>query len=110
MTSNVLDRTREIGILRSIGAGRRDLRGMFRAEGLAVAVVGWLLGIPIGYGIGRLIMRVLESEFHAGFDFRFPLWPIAVALVVTMIVTLLVLRLPLRKVLRMQPGDALRYE
>jgi len=110
MTSNILDRTREIGVLRSIGARRRDLRGMFRAEGLVVALVGWLIGIPIGYGIGRLIIRVLESEFHAGFDFRFPPWPIGVALIVTLVVTRLVLRLPLRRVLRMQPGEALRYE
>ena len=110
MTSNVLDRTREIGILRSIGARRRDLRGMFRTEGIAVALVGWLLGIPIGYALGRLIMWVLENEFHAPFDYRFPLWPILVALVVTVIITRLVLRLPLRRALRMRPGTALRYE
>ncbi|MDH3605439.1 MAG: FtsX-like permease family protein [Acidimicrobiia bacterium] len=110
MTSNILDRTREIGILRSIGARRRDLRSMFRAEGLVVAAAGWLLGIPIGYLLGRLIMWVLEHEFHAAFTYLFPVWPILVALIVTMLMTLLVLRLPLRKVIRMRPGDALRYE
>jgi putative ABC transport system permease protein len=110
MTSNILDRTREIGILRSIGARRRDLRGMFRTEGVVIAFVGWLLGIPIGYLVGRFIMWVLENEFHAAFDFTFPLWPILVALVVTLLVSLLVLRLPLRKVLRMRPGESLRYE
>jgi putative ABC transport system permease protein len=110
MTSNILDRTREIGILRSIGARRRDLRGMFRTEGIVVALVGWLLGIPIGYVLGRFIMWVLENEFHAAFDYRFPLWPILVALVVTLVVSLFVIRLPLRKALRMQPGAALRYE
>jgi putative ABC transport system permease protein len=110
MTSNILDRTREIGILRSVGARRRDLRGMFRTEGIAVAIVGWLLGIPSGYALGRLIMWVLENEFHAAFDYRFPLWPILAAFVVTIIVSLIVLRLPLRKALRMQPGAALRYE
>jgi putative ABC transport system permease protein len=110
MTSNVLDRTREIGILRTIGARRRDLRSMFRTEGVVVALVGWLLGIPIGYALGRLIMWVLENEFHAPFDYRFPLWPILVALVVTVVVSRLVLRLPLRRALRMQPGAALRYE
>ncbi len=110
MTSNVLDRTREIGILRSIGARRRDLRGMFRAEGIVIALVGWLLGIPVGYAIGRLIMWVLENEFHAEFSFLFPLWPILVALVVTLLVSLLVLQLPLRRAIRMRPGDALRYE
>jgi putative ABC transport system permease protein len=110
MTTNVLDRTREIGVLRSIGARRRDLRAMFRAEGIVIALVGWLLGIPTGYAIGRFIMWVLENEFHAGFSFLFPVWPILVALVVTVLVSLLVLRLPLRRAVRMRPGDALRYE
>ena len=55
-------------------------------------------------------MWVLENEFHAPFDYRFPLWPILVALVVTVIITRLVLRLPLRRALRMRPGTALRYE
>ena len=73
MASNVLDRTREIGILRSIGARRRDLRSMFRAEGLAIAVVGWLVGVPLGYGLARLILWVLERRFDADFTLRYPL-------------------------------------
>jgi putative ABC transport system permease protein len=110
MASNILDRTREIGILRSIGARRRDLRAMFRAEGLTIGVLGWLIGIPVGYGLARLILWVLERRFEAGFTFRFPLWPIAVALLVTLLSTLIVIRLPLRRAVRMPPGRALRYE
>ena len=110
MTSNILDRTREIGILRSIGARRRDLRAMFRAEGLTIAILGWVIGIPLGYGMARFILWVFERRFDAAFTFRFPLWPIAVSLVVTVAATLIVIRLPLRRVVRMRPGDALRYE
>jgi putative ABC transport system permease protein len=110
MTSNILDRTREIGILRSIGARRRDLRAMFRAEGVTIALIGWSLGVPVGYALGRFILWVLANEFHATFTFQFPLWPILVSLLVTLVVTLVVLRLPLRRALRMQPGAALRYE
>ncbi len=110
MASNVLDRTREIGILRSIGARRRDLRAMFRAEGLTIAILGWLLGIPVGYGLARFILWVFERRFDAAFTFRFPLWPVAVALVVTAITTLIVIRIPVRRVVRMPPGEALRYE
>ena len=110
MANNILDRTREIGILRSIGARRRDLRAMFRAEGLTIAILGWLLGIPVGYALARFILWVFERRFDAAFTFRFPLWPIAVSLVVTLIVTLIVIRLPLRRAIRMPPGTALRYE
>jgi putative ABC transport system permease protein len=110
MASNVLDRTREIGVLRSIGARRRDLRTMFRTEGFVIALLGWLVGIPIGYGLARLILWVFERRFDAAFTFRFPLWPIGVSLVLTVVVTLLVMELPLRRVVRMRPGAALRYE
>jgi ABC-type lipoprotein release transport system permease subunit len=55
-------------------------------------------------------MWVLENEFHAAFEFAFPLWPILVALVVTLLVSQLVLRIPLRRAVRMRPGEALRYE
>ncbi len=110
MTSNILDRTREIGILRSHWGRRRDLRAMFRAEGLTIAILGWLIGIPLGYGMARFILWVFERRFDAAFTFRFPLWPIALSLVVTVITTLIVIRLPLRRVVRMRPGDALRYE
>jgi putative ABC transport system permease protein len=108
--SNVADRTREIGILRSIGARRRDLRAMFRTEGLVIAALGWLVGIPVGYVLARLILWTFERQFDASFTFRFPPWPIGVAFVVTVVATLLVIRLPLRRALRMPPGDALRYE
>ncbi len=110
MASNVLDRTREIGILRSIGARRRDLRAMFRAEGLTIAFLGWLLGIPVGYGLARFMLWVFARRFDVTFTFRFPLWPIAVSLVVTLIATLIVIRVPLRRIVRLPPGTALRYE
>ncbi len=108
--TNVLDRTREIGILRSIGARRRDLRVMFRVEGIVIGTLGWLMGIPTGYVLARLILWVFEQRFDAAFRFQFPLWPIAVALAVTLATTLIVMRFPLRRAVRLAPGVALRYE
>ena len=83
---------------------------MFRTEGLVIAVLGWLLGIPLGYAIARFILWVFEQRFDAAFEFSFPLWPIGVGLVVTITMTLLVIRIPLRRVIRMMPGAALAYE
>jgi len=44
LTMSVLERTHEIGILRSIGARARDIRRIFAAETLALAAAGWLIG------------------------------------------------------------------
>ncbi len=110
MTTNVLERTKEIGVLRSIGARRRHLGKMLRTEGMAVAFVGWLLGVPLGYGIARLLIWLISRAFGASFPVIFPLWSLVPVLVLTLAVAALVVRIPLRRVARMRPGDALRYE
>ena len=51
ITMAVLERTREIGMLRSVGARARDVRAIFGTEGLVVALAGWLVGVPLGYAL-----------------------------------------------------------
>ncbi|MGD9796979.1 MAG: FtsX-like permease family protein [Acidimicrobiia bacterium] len=48
MTTSIFERTREVGILRCVGARARDVRRIFTTEGLALALGGWLVGIPSG--------------------------------------------------------------
>lgn len=110
MTSNVLDRTREIGVLRSLGSRSRHLRRIFRAEGTTLSVAGWLVGLPIGYGLARLIVWLFGRALHATLDLQFPIWLMFTALLGVVIVTRIALRPPLRHATRMQPGMAIRYE
>ena len=49
ITMAVLERTREIGILRSVGARAREIRRIFATEGLVLALAGWAVGVPLGY-------------------------------------------------------------
>ena len=110
LTTNVLVRTKEIGVLRSVGAQRRHLRRMLRAEGAAVAFVGWMLGVPLGLGIARLLIWVISRSFDATFPVVFPLWSPLAVLLLTLVVAAAVVRIPLRRIAKMRPGDALRYE
>jgi putative ABC transport system permease protein len=110
LTINTLERTREFGVLRSIGARRRHLARMLRAEGMAIAALGWLAGVPIGYGIARLLIWMIGRAFDATFPVVFPLWSLLPVLALTLLVAVLVTRLPLRRLGRMSTGDALRYE
>jgi putative ABC transport system permease protein len=110
LTINTLERTKEFGVLRSIGARRRHLARMLRTEGMAIAAIGWLLGIPIGYGIARLLIWMIGRAFEATFPVVFPLWSLLPVLALTLLVAVLVTRLPLRRIGRMSAGDALRYE
>ena len=85
MTANVLERTREIGILRCIGAHRRDIRRIFESEGLAVSVLGWLAGIPLGYLAFRLLLEAVSNIMNLDLVATFPLINIPIALVGTIV-------------------------
>jgi putative ABC transport system permease protein len=110
MTANVLERTREIGVLRCIGAHRRDIRRIFESEGLAVSILGWLIGIPVGYLTFRLLLKAVSNIMNLDLVATFPLTNIAIAFVGTIVLALLVMILPLRRAIRFHPGDALRYQ
>jgi putative ABC transport system permease protein len=109
ITMSIIERTREIGILRCLGARARDVRRIFATEGVALALVGWLLGIPLGYVLTRLIIWLVWEIAGVRLPFVFPLGNIWIALAGTLALALLVLLLPLRRAVRFRPGDALRY-
>ena len=109
ITMNVLDRTREIGILRCIGARGRDVRRIFAVEGLALVLAGWLAGVPLGYALDRFLVWLVRESLNAEVAFAFPAWHVALALAGTLVLALAVMTLPVRRAARFRPGDALRY-
>ena len=109
ITMSVLERTREIGVLRCIGARGRDIRRIFTAEGLAVSLAGWVAGIPVGYGLARLFSWLLLEIVGIDFGFTFPPLNLLIALLGTVLIALLIMRLPLRRAVRLKPGEAIRY-
>ncbi|HLY51237.1 MAG TPA: FtsX-like permease family protein [Solirubrobacteraceae bacterium] len=109
LTMVVLERTREIGILRCIGAHARDVRRIFATEGMTVALAGWLIGIPLGFGLAHAVIALVQNVFHEHVLFTFPPLNIPLALLGTLILALLVIQIPLRRAVRFRPGEALRY-
>jgi len=109
ITTNVLERTREIGILRCIGARARDVRRIFTTEGVALAIAGWMLGVPLGYALTRLLVWLVWEVVDQRIPIAFPPWNVLIALVGTVALALLVLLLPVRRAVRFRPGDALRH-
>ncbi|KAA1424824.1 ABC transporter permease [Mumia zhuanghuii] len=59
---SVIERTREVGLLRAVGMSRRQLRRMVRLEAVAIAVLGAVLGIAMGLVFGTVLQRVLDDE------------------------------------------------
>jgi putative ABC transport system permease protein len=109
VTTNVLERRREIGILRCLGARARDIRRIFTTEGLVLVLAGWLLGIPVGYAILRGLIWLVERIVNVDLPVVFPLANIPLTLAGTVALALLIMLLPVRSAARLRPGDALRY-
>jgi putative ABC transport system permease protein len=59
---SVIERTREIGLLRAVGMGRRQVRRMIRLESVVIAIFGTLLGLALGVVLGAALVRALNDQ------------------------------------------------
>lgn len=109
ITMGVIERTREIGMLRCVGASARDVRRIFSVEGIVVAAAGWLVGVPLGWAMSKGLLSVTASTADIDLPFTFPAGRILVTFAGTLLLALLVLQLPVRRAARLRPGDALRH-
>ena len=110
LVMNILDRTTEIGMLRVIGAKAKAVRRVFSSEGLFIAFLGWIVGLPLAFGIGAIMATSTENALKLTIPSSFAPRYIGWSLVFTLIGTLIVIFFPLRRATRMKPGDALRYQ
>jgi putative ABC transport system permease protein len=109
LTMSVLERTREIGILRSIGARARDIRRIFAAETLTLATTGWLIGVPLGYLLDLFLVWFVKKVLNLNLMLAFPLWNLAFTLAGTIVLALLITLVPIRRATHLRPGRALHY-
>lgn len=109
MLVTVTERTREIGLRKSIGAKRSDILGQFILEAVCLTVVGGAIGIILGllFSYGAI---VLISQFQDGWSFVFPLNGILLASGVSTAIGLVFGYYPARKAATLSPIEALRYE
>jgi len=66
MSMNVLERTREIGVLRAVGASNRDVRRIVLVEGMVIGLTSWVLGVflalPLGRGLSNAVGMAVFSD------------------------------------------------
>jgi putative ABC transport system permease protein len=105
---SVIERTREVGLLRAIGLGRRQLRRMIRLEAIVIAVLGALLGVAMGIVFGLALMVSLRDQ---GLEvISVPFVQLAVFVLASAVVGVLAAVLPARRAARLDVLAAIATE
>ncbi|UCD20828.1 MAG: ABC transporter permease [archaeon] len=111
MYTSVLERTREIGIMKSIGAKNSNILSIFLIEAGMLGLVGGLIGVAIGIGLGKMAQAIAYGALGSSLlQVSFPAWLIIGALVFSFVVGCVAGTLPAVRASRLKPVEALRYE
>lgn len=107
---SVIERTKEIGIMRSIGARKKDVARIFTSEAVSIGLLSGVFGVLISYlldiPLSLLVSNLMESSFMAMLPVHFALILIAVSVLLTFVAGLL----PASKASKKDPVKALRTE
>jgi len=111
----ILERRREIGIMKAIGASDADVKKLFFAEAGVMGVFGGVAGVTLGWAIGQVInfgtnVYLKRQHFPPQQVWSVPWWLVAGAIVFAVIVSLLSGLYPAARAARLDPVQALRYE
>ncbi len=106
MLVSVTERTREIGIYKSLGARRNDILLQFLIEAVILSLIGGIIGLLLGYGIGMLVTHLVPA-FRGAYV---PWWAVVLAFGFSGGVGVIFGIAPAAKAAALDPIEALRYE
>lgn len=115
LTISLLERIKEVGIMKAIGAADKDIHRVFLAEAVLMGFFGGATGLLLGYlasALTNLIFNGLANAFEGQTVklFHFPVWFILAILIFSCLVALITGIYPARRAGRLNPLQALRYE
>lgn len=111
----ILERRREIGIMKAIGASDGDVKKLFFAEAGAMGVLGGVVGVALGWAIGRVInlgtnIYLRRESLPPDNFWAVPWWLVALAIAFSVLVSLVSGLYPAGRAAKLDPVQALRYE
>ncbi len=115
MLMSILERTREIGIMKSIGGSEGEIRVIFFVEAASIGLIGAIFGLGLGWIVTRIANVVMNTQLRPQdlqpVDlFSFPLWLILGAIAFSVIISLAAGLYPAARAARVDPVKALRHD
>jgi putative ABC transport system permease protein len=109
LSMSVIERTREIGVLRALGTTRWQVRRTVADESLVIALIGAVMGIVIGAGLGFALLKGLSFGIP-GVAYKAPFGTMAFVAVAAVVLGLIASVVPARRAARLDAVEALSYE
>lgn len=104
MLVSVTERTKEIGIAKSLGATQHMILFQFLLEAIILSVMGGVLGVLLGFMLISLVEMLMATVIHI------PMWSVALSVVFTSMIGVIFGLLPAMRAAKLRPIDALRHE
>lgn len=105
MLVSVVERTREIGVRKAVGAKEKVIIIQFLSESVLISFIGSMMGLVLGVGLSQGVGRLI---LH--YNVPFSIWPVVLSVSVAVIVGLVSGVMPAIKAAKLNPIDSLRYE
>ena len=110
LSINVLERQREIGVMRAIGASTPTIAGQFIGEGLLLGLLAWLIAIPLSVPVGQFFTVVMGGVLNLSIQYQFS-WNGALQwLIIIVVLSILGSLLPAIRAMRASVRESLAYE
>ena len=110
MFTSVLEKTKEIGIMKAIGAKNQDIMLIFLCNSAMISLVGGIIGILVGTLAVQAGLFFISIKMNAPFEFALSFKATFISTLVSIVVGLIAGLVPAKNASELKPVDALRYE
>jgi len=111
LSISVVERTREIGVMRAIGAGSGTMMGMFVMEGILQGLLSWAIAAPASFLLAQPLANALgQAIFETNLDYRYSFESVGIWLITILVISTVASILPARNATLISVRESLAYE
>ena len=110
LSINVIERRREIGVMRAVGASSREVGFVFTGESLMLGLISWILALPIGLSAGPAFVLTLGQVIEFPAEYHPAYHGVWIWLAIVIVLSIIASWVPARRATRISVNESLAYE